>query len=61
MKSVGKAINVMLALMDTRAGYPSLVEDTVREKLGATKVFGYGLMLFINDEFATKNPAPKGQ
>lgn len=47
--------------METRAGYPALVEETVRQALGANNVVGYGLMLFICDAHATKNPAPKGQ
>ena len=61
VKSVGKAIEVLETLMETRAAYPALVEETVRQALGASNVVGYGLMLFICDAHATKNPAPKGQ
>ena len=50
----------MLVLKDTKATYPKHVEDTVRAKLGATLVVGFGLMLFISDATAIKNPAPNG-
>ena len=50
----------MLVLKDTKATYPKLVEDTVGAKLGATLVVGFGLMLFISDATAIKNPAPQG-
>ena len=60
VKSVGKAIRIMLVLKDTKATYPKHVEDTVRAKLGATLVVGFGLMLFISDATAIKNPAPNG-
>jgi hypothetical protein len=60
VKSVGKAIRIMLVLKDTKATYPKHVEDTVRAKLGATLVVGFGLMLFISDATAIKNPAPRG-
>ena len=47
VKYVGNAIQVMIMLKDTKAAYPSLVEDTVRAKLGASRVVGFDLMLFM--------------
>ena len=50
----------MILLKATKATYPKLVEDTVRAKLGASTVVGFGLMLFISDATTIKNTAPNG-
>ena len=61
VRSVGKAIDIMNTLKESKAPYPDLVEETVRAKLGPENVVGFGLMLYISDKYAIKNPAPKGQ